>query len=192
MWLPLLLAAASVPPFTGCQSHCSAKAQQVHESALVIGAHADTPQRFLDENLDVGSTDPKDHGHVGLDKVMTSNLGARLFSVGQAGNESGPLRDAYTRPDQLVQAAPRRSHDRSGLHATTSNARTNKTAALVVKDRDHRIENDSCVRDFLRSGVAYMTLSWSNTNEWADCSGDVNNPIKRHNGLQRIQQAGGA
>ena len=29
-----------------------------------------------------------------------------------------------------------------------------------------------------------MTLSWSNTNEWADSSGDINNPkIEHHNGL---------
>ncbi len=29
-----------------------------------------------------------------------------------------------------------------------------------------------------------MTLSWSNTNEWADSSGDINNPkVEHHNGL---------
>src|SRR5258707_4856420 len=29
-----------------------------------------------------------------------------------------------------------------------------------------------------------MTLSWSNTNEWADSSGDVNDPkVQHHNGL---------
>jgi membrane dipeptidase len=49
----------------------------------------------------------------------------------------------------------------------------------------HSIENDIHVlRDFYRLGVRYMTLSWSNTNEWADSSGDVNNPkVEHHNGL---------
>jgi len=32
--------------------------------------------------------------------------------------------------------------------------------------------------------VRYMTLTWSNTNEWADSSGDISNPkVEHHNGL---------
>jgi membrane dipeptidase len=29
-------------------------AQTIHQSALVVDTHADTPQRFLDENFDLG------------------------------------------------------------------------------------------------------------------------------------------
>src|SRR5215467_98782 len=49
----------------------------------------------------------------------------------------------------------------------------------------HSIENDiHLLRDYYRLGVRYMTLSWSNTNEWADSSGDINDPtIQHHNGL---------
>ncbi len=49
----------------------------------------------------------------------------------------------------------------------------------------HSIENDiHLLRDFYRLGVRYMTLSWSNTNEWADSSGDINDPkVEHHNGL---------
>src|ERR1035438_6988990 len=42
----------------------SPKALEIHDSAIVIDTHADTPQRFLDENYDIGSTDPKDRGHI--------------------------------------------------------------------------------------------------------------------------------
>src|SRR5438105_14620909 len=59
----------------------SAKARQIHESALIVDTHADTPQRFLDEGFDIGSTDPKDHGHVSLDKAKAGNLGAEFFSI---------------------------------------------------------------------------------------------------------------
>jgi len=40
------------------------------------------------------------------------------------------------------------------------------------------------LRDYYRLGVRYMTLSWSNTNEWADSSGDINDSkVQHHNGL---------
>jgi membrane dipeptidase len=49
----------------------------------------------------------------------------------------------------------------------------------------HSIENDMhLLRDYYRLGVRYMTLSWSNTNEWADSSGDINDAkVEHHNGL---------
>ena len=40
----------------------SAKARAIQESAIVVDTHADTPQRFLDEGFDIGSTDPNDVG----------------------------------------------------------------------------------------------------------------------------------
>jgi membrane dipeptidase len=49
----------------------------------------------------------------------------------------------------------------------------------------HSIENDiHLLRGFYRLGVRYMTLSWSNTNEWADSSGDITDTkVQHHNGL---------
>ena len=60
-----------------------------------------------------------------------------------------------------------------------------KLAALMGIEGGHSIENDiHLLRDFYRLGVRYMTLSWSNTNEWADSSGDINDPkVQHHNGL---------
>jgi membrane dipeptidase len=60
-----------------------------------------------------------------------------------------------------------------------------KLAALMGIEGGHSIENDiHLLRDFYRLGVRYMTLSWSNTNEWADSSGDIDDPkIQHHNGL---------
>jgi membrane dipeptidase len=60
-----------------------------------------------------------------------------------------------------------------------------KLAALMGIEGGHSIENDiRLLRDYYRLGVRYMTLSWSNTNEWADSSGDIDDPkIEHHNGL---------
>jgi len=57
----------------------SQRAQKIHDSALIIDTHADTPQRFLDEGFDIGSTDPNDIGHISLDKARRGNLGAEFF-----------------------------------------------------------------------------------------------------------------
>ncbi len=59
----------------------SAKARAIQESAIIIDTHADTPQRFLDEGFDIGSTNPNDIGHISLDKARRGNLGAEFFSI---------------------------------------------------------------------------------------------------------------
>jgi membrane dipeptidase len=63
--------------------------------------------------------------------------------------------------------------------------REHKLAALMGIEGGHSIENDIHVlRDYYRLGVRYMTLSWSNTNEFADSSGDIDKPnVEHHNGL---------
>src|SRR6202008_1093121 len=60
-----------------------------------------------------------------------------------------------------------------------------KLAALMGIEGGHAIENDiRLLCEFYRLGVRYMTLTWSNTNEWADSSGDIDDPkVEHHNGL---------
>src|SRR3984893_17562295 len=64
------------------QTAISKTAREIHNSAIVVDTHADTPQRFLDENYDIGSTDPKDLGHISLDKTKAETRGADFFSIG--------------------------------------------------------------------------------------------------------------
>jgi membrane dipeptidase len=63
--------------------------------------------------------------------------------------------------------------------------REKKFAALMGIEGGHAIHDDlHLLRDFYRLGVRYMTLSWSNTNNWADSSGDIDDPkVQHHNGL---------
>ena len=52
---------------------------EVHRSAIVIDTHADTPQRFVDENFDLG--DPLNGGNFNLESARKGNLGAEFFSI---------------------------------------------------------------------------------------------------------------
>jgi len=191
MWLPLLVLALIVPASSqDAGSTVSAKARQIHESALVIDTHADTPQLFLDENYDIESTDPKDHGHVSLEKAKAGNLGAEFFSiwVEPQTNQGHFARHTLDLIDSVYEQAARHP-DRMMMAFSADDIerahKQKKLAALMGIEGGHSIENDIHVlRDFYRLGVRYMTLSWSNTNEWADSSGDINNPkIEHHNGL---------
>ncbi len=168
----------------------SAKAKAIHDSAIVVDTHADTPQRFLDEGFDIGSTDPNDIGHISLDKARAGNLGAEFFSIwvepktnqGHYAQHTMDLIDsvyqqAARHPDRMMMAFSvediERAHEQK------------KLAALMGIEGGHSIENDiHLLRDYYRLGVRYMTLSWSNTNEWADSSGDINDAsVQHHDGL---------
>src|SRR5208283_2819110 len=168
----------------------SKKAQEIQNSAIVIDTHADTPQRFLDEDYDIASTDPKDQGHISLDKAKAGNLGAEFFSIwvdpdtnrGHFAHHTLDLIDsvyeqAAHHPDRMLMAFSAADIERAH--------REHKLAALLGIEGGHSIENDiRLLRDFYRLGVRYMTLSWSNTNEFADSSGDIDDPkVEHHNGL---------
>ena len=168
----------------------SPQARVIQESAIVVDTHADTPQRFLDDGFDIGSTDPHDVGHLSLDKAQRGNLGAEFFSIwvdpetnkGHFAQHTFDLIDsvyeqAARHPDQMMMAFSVADIERAhGEH---------KLAALMGIEGGHSIENDMhLLRNYYRLGVRYMTLSWSNTNEWADSSGDINDAkIQHHNGL---------
>jgi membrane dipeptidase len=59
---------------------------------------------------------------------------------------------------------------------------------LLGIEGGHSIENSlALLRVYHRLGVRYMTLTWSNTNEWADSSGDLDDAsVVHHAGLTRF------
>jgi len=168
----------------------SPKARAIHDGALIVDTHADTPQRFLDEGFDIGNSDPKDIGHISLDKARAGNLGAEFFSiwVEPKTNQGHFAQHTLDLIDSVYEQAARHPDRMTMAFSVADIERTHKEkklAALLGIEGGHSIENDVRVlRDFYRLGVRYMTLSWSNTNEWADSSGDIDDAsVQHHNGL---------
>jgi membrane dipeptidase len=171
-------------------SPVSAQARQIHESALIVDTHADTPQRFLFGNYDIANTDPKDPGHISLDKARAGNLGAEFFSiwVDPETNQGHFAKTTFDMIDSVYEQAarhPDRMMMAFSVEDTERAHKQKKLAALMGIEGGHSIENDiHLLRDYYRLGVRYVTLSWSNTNEWADSSGDINDlKVQHHNGL---------
>ena len=187
----LALAASAAAQTTNLSdTPVSVRARAIHDSALIIDTHADTPQRFLDQGFDIGSTDPHDVGHLSLDKARRGNLGAEFFSiwVDPETNQGHFAQHTFDLIDSVYEQAARHP-DRMMMAFSVADIehahKEHKLAALMGIEGGHSIENDMhLLRDYYRLGVRYMTLSWSNTNEWADSSGDINDlKIQHHNGL---------
>jgi len=135
-------------------------AQSVHKSAIVIDTHADTPGRFVDDSFDPGTD--AGTGHWDFKKVHQGNLGAEFFSI-------------WVDPEQHKGHYTRRALDMiDSVYETARLGPHPKLAALLGVEGGHAIEGDIRVlRDFYRLGVRYMTLTWSNSNELGQSSGDV-------------------
>jgi membrane dipeptidase len=151
--------------------------QQVQRSAIVIDTHADTPQRFVDENFDLN--DPLGNGNFNLESARKGNLGAEFFSIwvdpgpnkGQFARRTLVLIDAVKQqvakhPDKVMLVM-----SPEGIEVAH---REHKLAVLMGIEGGHSIEDSlALLRQYYALGVRYMTLTWANSNGWADSSGDI-------------------
>ncbi len=160
----------------------------IHNSAVIIDTHADTPGRFVDENFDLSQD--AGTGYLDFNKIKAGNLDAEFFSIWVnpwtfKGHEIKRALDmidsvyeqARLHPDKMMMAFS--TQDILAAH------RQRKLAALLGVEGGHAIQGDMRVlRDYYRLGVRYMTLTWSNTNELGDSSGDLDDQkIEHHNGI---------
>ena len=151
----------------------------LHKSALVIDTHADTPQRFVDDGYDLAH--PTGVEHVSLESAKRGNLGAEFFSIWVEPTQYKGHYAARTLEliDSVYQQAAKHPDAMMMAYSTTdilTAHREHKLAALMGIEGGHSIENSlGLLRDYYRLGVRYMTLTWSNSNDWADSSGDDTN-----------------
>jgi membrane dipeptidase len=158
--------------------------EQVQRSSIVIDTHADTPQRFVDENFDLG--DALGNGNFNLETARKGNLGAEFFSIwvdpaqnrGQFARRTLILIDSVKQqvakhPDQMMFVV-----SPEGIELAH---REHKLAVLMGIEGGHSIEDSlALLRQYYALGVRYMTLTWANSNGWADSSGDIDDASVPH------------
>jgi membrane dipeptidase len=159
-------------------------AAEIQKSSIVIDTHADTPQRFVDENFNLG--DPLNGGNLNLDSIHKGNLGAEFFSIwvepkiykGQYARRTLVLIDSVK---QQVAKYPGQIMFVTTPEGIEYAHRTHKFAALMGIEGGHSIENSlALLRQYYALGVRYMTLTWSNSTDWADSSGDIDDKSIPH------------
>src|SRR5579863_5891236 len=181
--VPAMLCAQTAPK-TSSKMTTKLTPEQVERSAIIIDTHADTPQRFVDENYDLG--DPLNGGNWNLESAAKGNLGAEFFSiwVDPAQNQGHFARRTLILIDGVKQQVAK--HPDQMMFVTSPAGielahREHKLAALMGIEGGHSIEDSlALLRQYYVLGVRYMTLTWANSNGWADSSGDIDNTAIPH------------
>ena len=176
------------------------RANRLHRQSIVIDSHNDITSPLIDDGFDLAmrGDDPnaKIKTHTDLRRMKAGGLGAEFFAV-YVGKEyvtkkpsegGGAARRALDVIDVVLEQV-RRHPETLETASTVADirriAKSGKIAALMGIEGGHAIEDSlNTLRMFYKLGVRYMTLTHTNTNDWADSEGDLNNSnVKHHNGL---------
>ncbi len=164
------------------------KALKIHRSAIVVDTHADTPSLVLDAGLDIG--DPQAKSHLNVKRMKEGGLSAEFF-VSYISKSFVPDNRSAFRAIEMIDAIKHGIVERypNDFVFATSVAdiraakRQGKIAALIGIEGGHAIEDSlHLLRQFYALGARYMTLTHTNTNNWADSSGDA----PKHGGLNEL------
>lgn len=195
IWIPVLVVSIFLSLLTNCRmtekntsssptsptqiQSSSPGSAAVHRRAIAIDMHADTPQRLLDENVDLAQRLPD--GHFDSVRAREGGLDAQFFSIWvEPQLFGGGGASAMKRADDQIAAVRTlaEKHPETWQLATTAAdvrraAAENKIAALTGLEGgyaiDEKLEN---VERYYKLGVRYLSAAWSVSLSWAGSSGD--------------------
>ena len=179
--LPLMFAAPD-------RKKIEAEVKWITKSAILIDTHNDIPS-FTVDSADIGHS-PKTM--TDIPRLKQGGVGAIFFSVYVAakyvdGNHSAnrTLQMIDTVKQDIIGRYPGTFQLALTADDIVKAHKHHKIAALMGIEGGHAIEDSlRLLRDYYRLGVRYMTLTHTNTNNWADSSGDIDKPgVEHHNGL---------
>lgn len=187
--------AADVAPRSSSES-LGQRAARLHRSAIVVDGHDDVPSVLFGSGLDIDNDSP--WVHTSLSKMKAGGITGSFFSIYVEGSLAerpsasggGPLRRAIDLVDLTYRQIERHPDDlvlATSAEDVRRAKQSGKIAVLMGVEGGHAIESSlGALRTLYRLGCRYMTLTHSNTNEWADSAGIVGPPPVRHHGLTRF------
>ncbi|HKQ72677.1 MAG TPA: dipeptidase [Blastocatellia bacterium] len=167
------------------------RAMKLHREAIVVDTHNDVTSPITDEGFDLGARDTSGKIQTDIPRMKAGGLDAEFFAIYVAAKyakEGGAAKRAMEMIDGVYEQARRHPESLEMAFSSEDIRRIHKTgrvAALMGIEGGHAIEDSlSALRQFYRLGIRYITLTHTNTNNWADSAGGINNPAeKRHGGL---------
>src|SRR2546430_11231995 len=161
------------------------KAQEIHRRAIVIDTHNDVTTPMTNDDYDLAGQPPAPY-RTSLERMRQGGMTAEFFSLYVKPfyvTKGGAVRRTMDMIDSVYRAQERHPNDLMMAFSAEdirTAKRRGKIAALLGIEGGHAIGNSlATLREFYRLGVRYMTLTWNNTNDWADAGRGE----KRHNGL---------
>jgi membrane dipeptidase len=151
-------------------------AADLHRRALVFDAHADTLTEMTDRGYDLDRA--PDDLHIDLPKCADGVLDAQVFTCFVHPNYVGRgaadrVREMLDTMDRQLAHFPEQVALCTGPGEIAAARAMGKLAGLLAIEGGHAIEDDlDTLREFHARGVRCMTLTWNNSNEWADGCGD--------------------
>jgi len=192
----LLIPLAAISLFS--QQHRTVTDEMVREvtrSTLLIDTHNDVTSRTVkgfNIGKDAAAFPGREAGLTDINRLRQGGVGAVFFAAYVAPEYAKDKTAAHRALDMIdtVRHDIVAEHPSDFVFATSAAEieaahRQGKIAALIGIEGGHAIEDDPrLLRDFYALGVRYMTLTHTNTNSWADSSGDVRDrAVKHHDGL---------
>lgn len=174
------------------EASCAPDPAKIHNDATVCDLHCDTLMRCL-RGYELG--DRNVEGHIDLPRLADGGVDLQFFAcwpnpdflprgdgdIDSSAYQVGRMIDAfYVELD--------RNPDSLGLATNAAEARElitrGKIAGVLAIEGGHAIENSlDKLRGFYNRGVRYMTLTWNNSNDWADAAAEVGESEVSHGGL---------
>jgi membrane dipeptidase len=166
------------------------RALLIHRRAIVIDTHNDVTTPMTNDDFDLNGAPPEPY-RTNIERMKQGGLTAEFFSLYIRPwyvEHGGSARRTLDMIDAVYRAVERNPRD---LMFATSVAdirrakRQGRIACLMGIEGGHAIEDSlPALREFYRLGVRYMTLTWNNTNNWADAGRGP----KKWNGLNEFGQ----
>ena len=168
------------------------RADRLHRAAIIVDGHDDIPSVMLASGQNLADTTTRS---TSLARMKTGGITGSFFSIFVEGDLAekptvtggGSLRRAIDLIDVTYRQIEKYPNE---LMLATSAAdireakRDGKVAVLMGVEGGHAIENSlSALRVLHRLGCRYMTLTHTNSNEWADSAGFSGPTPVRHHGL---------
>ncbi len=161
----------------------SDEARAIHGRSYVFDGHNDLPWQVRTEaslsfdNLDISQPQPELHTDIA--RLRAGGVGAQYWSVYVPANtvESGRSHQMTLEQIDIVRAMVQRYPDTFAMALTLDDIlrcrREGKIASLIGVEGGHSIENSiEKLRRLFRLGARYMTLTHSDTLDWADSCSD--------------------
>lgn len=153
-----------------------AEAEALHDTAIVLDGHADTPQRFVDTGWNwIG--DPLGIGQLSADTAHHGHLhGGFLIAWPEPQAWAGRFAERTRSLIAGIHVQAQKHPEALAVCTTATEVRVarkaDRYAALIGVEGGHAIENSlDTLREFYTNGARYMTLTWANANDWCGSSG---------------------